>query len=120
MNTAIQKGRAQMFEKDLILGFLLDFYGDLLSDQKREALSMYFNEDLSLSEIAKVMGISRQGVRNIIKKTGDELLFYEEKLGLARRFRELKDTADKIFALSRNVDLPECLWREIERLSSLV
>ncbi|MGI6167979.1 MAG: sigma factor-like helix-turn-helix DNA-binding protein [Eubacteriales bacterium] len=109
-----------MFEKDLYIGFLLDFYGDLLGEHKREALSMYFNEDLSLSEIAEVMGISRQGVRNIIKKAGDELLFYEEKLGLVGRFRELRDTADRICAMSRQCDLPEELRREIEHLSSLV
>ncbi len=109
-----------MFEKNLKLSFLLDFYGDLLGEHKREALSMYFNEDLSLSEIAEVMGISRQGVRNIIKKAEGELLFYEEKLGLAGRFKELKDTADRILAMSQNTDLPEDLKHEFERLSSLV
>ena len=72
-----------MFEKNLNMGYLLDFYGDVLSEKKRNVLDWYYNGDLSLSEIAEEIGISRQGVRDIIKKTEEELLFYEERLGLA-------------------------------------
>ena len=42
-----------MFEKNLKQGYLLDFYGDVLSERKREVLSMYYNEDFSLAEIAE-------------------------------------------------------------------
>ncbi|MBQ8309902.1 MAG: DNA-binding protein [Clostridia bacterium] len=82
-----------MFEKNLEIGFLLDFYGDVLSERKRTVLDYYYNDDLSLAEIAEEIGISRQGVRELIKKSADELLFYEEKLGLARRFREAEEQA---------------------------
>lgn len=77
-----------MFEKNLEIGYLLDFYGDVLTDRKREVLDYYYNDDLSLAEIAEELGISRQGVRNIIKKSEEELLFLEEKLHLAGRFQD--------------------------------
>ena len=66
-----------MFEKNLHIGYLLDFYGDMLPERKRSVMDMYYNEDLSLAEIAAEIGISRQGVRDIIKKSEDELNFYE-------------------------------------------
>lgn len=90
-----------MFEKNLKIGFLLDFYGDILSERKRTVLDYYYNNDLSLSEIADEIGISRQGVRELIKKAEDELLFYEEKLGLAARFRQAGEQAQKLLGLLR-------------------
>ena len=59
-----------MFEKDLKIGFLLDFYGEVLSERKRTVLDYYYNDDLSLSEIAEELGISRQAVRELIGKAG--------------------------------------------------
>ena len=76
-----------MFEKDLTIGFLLDFYGEVLTERRRTVLEYYYNDDLSLAEIAQEIGISRQGVRDLIKKAEEELYFYETKLGLAERFR---------------------------------
>ena len=85
-----------MFEKDLKIGFLLDFYGDVLSERKRLVMGYYYNDDLSLGEIAEEIGISRQGVRDLIKKAGEELCFYEEKLGMAARFQAIRQTADAL------------------------
>ena len=75
--------------KDLEVGLLLDFYGELLSASKREAAELYFNEDLSLAEIAENTGITRQGVRDSIEKAKAQLYSYEEKLGLAGKLREI-------------------------------
>ena len=83
-----------MFQKSLEIGYLLDFYGELLSERRRTVLDMYYNEDMSLSEIAESLGITRQGVRDLIKKSGDELLHFEEKLGVAKKFRDLCKCAD--------------------------
>ncbi len=80
-----------MFEKNLNMGYLLDFYGEVLTERKREALDFYYNDDLSLAEIADELGISRQGARDIIKKAEEELMFFEEKLHLAEKF----DSAQK-------------------------
>ena len=90
-----------MFEKDWNISYLLDFYGEILSEKKRGVMEMYYNEDLSLSEIAEQIGISRQGVRDIVKKTEEELFFWEEKLGLAKRDLELRGRAERILSLLR-------------------
>lgn len=89
-----------MFEKDMSICFLLDFYGSVLSEHTRSLLSLYYGEDLSLSEIAEEAGISRQGVRQAIKKGEEELRFLEEHLGLAAQFCALRDTAERLRALS--------------------
>ena len=85
-----------MFEKDLSIGFLLDFYGSVLSEHTRSLLLLYYGEDLSLAEIAADAGISRQGVRQAIKKGEEELRFLEEKLGLAAQFVALQETAERL------------------------
>jgi len=109
-----------MFEKDMTVGLLLDFYGEILTEHKRNILDMYYNEDFSLAEIAEQIGISRQGVRDAIVKASNELRFYEEKLGLANRFAEMKSSAEKIRRISEGLSLPEELTQEIERLETLV
>ena len=85
-----------MFEKDLSVGFLLDFYGSVLSEHTRSLLTLYYSEDLSLAEIAADAGISRQGVRQAIKKGEEELRFLEEKLGLAAQFGALQEMAERL------------------------
>ncbi|MBQ8858621.1 MAG: DNA-binding protein [Clostridia bacterium] len=92
-----------MFEKDMSVGLLLDFYGDVLSSHTRSLLSMYYGEDLSLAEIAESEGISRQGVRHAIKKGEEELRFLEEHLGLAARFRALQAAAGKLYKAAEAV-----------------
>ena len=92
-----------MFEKNLSIAFLLDFYGEVLSSRVKELLEMYFCDDLSLAEIADNVGISRQGVRQAIKKGEEQLLFLEEKLGLAEKHIALKNTAKELFALAEAV-----------------
>ena len=85
-----------MFEKNLNVAFLLDFYGDVLTERKRDALDFYYNDDMSLSEIAEEMNISRQGVRDIIKKAEDELFFLEERLHLLQKANSLRETAERL------------------------
>ena len=92
-------GENKMFEKNLEIGYLLDFYGDVLSERKRTVLDYYYNDDLSLAEIAEEIGISRQGVRELIKKAGEELMFYEEKLGLAKRFQLVEAQTAELLTL---------------------
>lgn len=109
-----------MFEKNLNIGFLLDFYGDVLTERKRDALDFYYNNDMSLSEIAEEMQISRQGVRDIIKKAEDELLFYEEKLGLAKKFTDAQKHAAKALELCEEEAVPERVKDEIRLLVECV
>ncbi len=109
-----------MFEKDLRIGFLLDFYGDVLSDRKRTVLDAYYNQDLSLSEIAGDVGISRQGVRELIKKAEEELRFYEERLGLAARFREAQRQAERLLQLLREKGADDEIFRAAECLAASI
>lgn len=88
-----------MFQKDMTVSLLLDFYGDILNERRREIMEMYYNEDLSLSEIADVAGISRQGVRDSIKKSERELSELENTLGLLARFQSLKSEITRISSL---------------------
>ncbi|MBQ8908248.1 MAG: DNA-binding protein [Clostridia bacterium] len=89
-----------MFEKNLQIAFLLDFYGDVLSEHDRTILELYYGEDLSLAEIADSIGISRQGVRHIIKKGEENLLFLEERLHLANHYQQMKGAAEELLRLS--------------------
>ena len=68
------------------LGYLLDFYGPLLTEHRRELARLYCEEDLSLSEIAEQLSITRQGVSDAIRKARAQLEGYEEKLGLVARY----------------------------------
>ncbi len=85
-----------MFEKNLNISLLLDFYGDILSERQRDMLSMYYNEDCSLSEIAEAYDISRQGVRSVLKKGETILTDMENKLGLAARFIKMRNKSTEI------------------------
>ena len=109
-----------MFEKDLKKAYLLDVYGDVLTNRKKEVLDMYYNEDLSLAEIAEQIGISRQGVRDMIKKGEDELEFLEEKLGLANKLSKLRYHSDNILNMLEKLDIPESLKNEILEISKTV
>lgn len=77
--------------KDLKISYLLDFYGEMLTAPQREMVEAYHNEDLSLGEIAEERNISRQGVRDAVKRAEQQLLEMEEKLGLVRRFHEVHE-----------------------------
>ena len=105
-----------MFEKNLNIGYLLDFYGDVLTERKKDALDSYYNNDMSLSEIADEMSISRQGVRDIIKKAEEELIFYEDRLGLAKKFEEAQMHAKRALEICERENLPESLKQETSLL----
>lgn len=90
--------------KNLSAGVLLDFYGELLTEKQKKALELYYNEDLSLAEIADEMQVSRQGVRAFIKDGEEHLYKFEEKLGMFKRFSDIsrisKDMETVILGLS--------------------
>lgn len=85
-----------MIEKNLQIGLLCDFYGKMLTEKQLSAITMYYDDDLSLAEIAVQTGITRQGVRDCIKKGEAILLDMEEKLGLAEKFSRLREGMDEI------------------------
>lgn len=99
---------------DIIM--LLDIYGDMLTEKQRSFLDYYYNDDLSLSEIAENEGITRQGVHDAIKRAEAQLSEMEEKLGHCRRFGQVHAYADEINALAEkinDINLNSFLSREI-------
>ena len=67
---------------------LYDFYGELLTERQKEFYQLYYDEDLSLSEIAENYGISRQGVRDVIVRAEAYMTEIEDKTGLVKRFMQ--------------------------------
>ena len=65
-------------DKNVEISLLLSFYGNILTDKQQEAVSLYYNEDLSLAEIASNVGITRQGVRDAIKRAECQLFLYSD------------------------------------------
>ena len=79
-----------------------------------------YDDDLSLAEIASGEGISRQGIRHIIKKSEELILFYEEKLGLAKRFLMVEKYTDELAILAEAHELPKDIAEAIQRLTYAV
>ncbi len=109
-----------MFEKNLKMACLLDFYGEILSERKQTVLSMYYNDDMSLAEIADEVGISRQGVRELIKKAEEELTFFEEKLGLFKTFRKAQEHLANLTKQLDADNAPVSLRGDVEALVRLL
>ena len=80
------------------MALLYDFYGDTLTDRQKEFYDLYYNEDLSLSEIAENYGISRQGVRDVIVRAEASLTELEDKTGIIRRFHVMQDQLKGVLA----------------------
>jgi len=72
-------------DKHVEVSVLLQIYGKLLTEKQYKVINDYYNNDLSLSEIAENLKISRQGVRDIILKGEDKLFEYEEKLAIMKK-----------------------------------
>ena len=107
--------------KNLEIPFLLDFYGEMLTEKQRNCLAYYYEEDLSLSEIAENEGISRQGVRDSIKRAEAQLFDMEKRLGLAMKkgVDEIVECADKINEYNLNHTLSMEVNDNVARIKTL-
>ena len=85
-----------MEEKIIYYGTLLELYGELLTDKQYSAIDKYHNMDLSLSEIAQEDKITRQAVRDNIKKAEEKLEFFESKLKLYKNFKKEDNIVSKL------------------------
>lgn len=109
--------------KELKFVLLLDCYGELLTEHQRNVMELYYCDDLSLSEIGEPMGITRQGVRALVKRTEGLLLNYEEKLGFAGRlgkmrscFEALEESAAQINDAELSAKITEQIHKGMELL----
>ena len=101
---------------------LFDFYGEILTERQQEFYALYYNEDLSLAEIAENYHITRQGVRDVIVRAEATLTELEDKTGLIKRFyamqpkiQSIAEAADHLIELNRSYDDPE-----LERLAQQI
>lgn len=102
--------------KNLEVSMLLDFYGEMLTEKQRSFLRYYFDDDLSLSEIAENEGITRQGVRDAIQRSQNLLFDMEEKLGIVKRFESVKNSLNEISKYAdeiSEINMNTALSREI-------
>ena len=83
---------------------LLDFYGEMLTEKQRDMVELYYDEDLSLGEIAETVKITRQGVRDSIKRGEQQLFELEKKLGLVEKFMKYSELLDSIDEYAKNIN----------------
>ena len=98
---------------------LFDFYGELLTDRQKEFFDLYYNEDLSLAEIAENAGISRQGVRDVIVRAEAAMQEVEDKTGIIKRFEAQRPHLDAVEAAAEQIRT--IIYRQFEdsRLTEL-
>ncbi len=95
---------------------LLDLYGETLTSKQRDYLCYYYNDDLSLSEIAENEGITRQGVRDAIKRAEAILFDMESKLKFSQKLKKVQNGVDNIVKCAEDINeynLAHGLSREI-------
>ncbi len=112
--------------KDMEVAWLFDFYGDMLTEKQRQVVELYYEEDLSLAEIAENQSITRQGVRDSLKRAEAQMREMEDRLHLAARFRQMCDGFDAICQAAqeiREINLRGARSREVDeragRIASL-
>lgn len=90
--------------KNLEMSYLLDFYGEVLTEKQRDMMIQYFNMDLSLSEIADNFHITRQGVRDAIKRGESVLNQLEDQVGFAQKYHDVMEGIEQIKVLAQNIN----------------
>jgi len=92
-------------ERNMNISSLFEFYAPLLTERQREVVGLYYNDDLSLFEISELTSITRQGVRDAIKKSEEILLSAEEKLSLRKKHEK---KCELLALLSEKIAFLEC------------
>ena len=106
MATVLQKEGGDM-ENLVEQGMLYDFYGPLLTPHQQKIYEMVVYQDLSCGEIAEQTGVSRQAVSDLIRRVSAQLEDYEQRLGLAGRFRSLRRCCDELDAAAQRLSTGE-------------
>ena len=109
-------------EEKIELGYLYDFYGELLNEHQRRIYEDFVLNDLSLGEIAQEEGISRQGVSDLVKRCTKKLSDYERKLHLVEKFMHVKQDVERIRVLSEafSEQNKQEVIREIREISNQI
>ena len=107
-------------EEAVLRTMLFDFYGELLTERQKEFYELYYDEDLSLSEIAENYGISRQGVRDVIVRAEAYMTEIEDKTGLVKRFMQRTPHLERIEAAADELRRLNDRRYEDSRIAELV
>lgn len=81
-------------DKNVEIGILYEYYGGLLTETQSESIEKYYLEDLSITEIADMMGVSKQSISENLKRSERTLLNFEENLGLYKKMISLSELID--------------------------
>lgn len=104
-------------EKNVKIGILLDIYGKLLTEKQYKLLDDYYNKDLSLSEIAENEKITRQAVRDNLLKGENNLLEYDEKLGLLNTIKEIDEIKELVNSIeSKDRKVIDKIIKKLDKL----
>ena len=95
-NDECSEGSKDSMKRMVEYALLYDFYGALLKDKNRKIFEDYMFNDMSLAEIALEAEITRQGVSDIVRRSGRKLMEFEDSLGLIRRFDRAKELAHSV------------------------
>ena len=106
--------------KDLQFIMLLDCYGEFLTERQRQVTELYYGEDLSLGEISEISGITRQAVRDSIKRSEEILLDMEEKLRFAERLQKLRDNYSEIERTAKEMQSDPEIQENSRRIEACV
>lgn len=106
-------------EKIAFMAMLFDFYGQLLTKKQQDIGAMFYDDDLSLSEIAAEYKISRQAVYDLLKRTEKVLMGYEEKLGLVTKFQKQNQKIIEVRDLVRQAHCTQDL-KLLESISEII
>ena len=105
-------------DKNIEIGLLMDFYGELLTNRQKDIMDLYYNDNLSLSEIAEELEISKQGVQDNIKRAEKSLYEVEEKLGLLDKFQNHSEKINSAINILKEIKQASAdnRLREIENI----
>jgi predicted DNA-binding protein YlxM (UPF0122 family) len=113
--------------KNLDVAVLLDFYGDMLTEKQRDVIDLYYNQDLSLSEIAEHEGITRQGVRDSIKRgevylfeLEDKLKVFENYIETQKTIQNIKYVVDRIAAENKTYNYSNIITDNINQINAII
>lgn len=122
-----RQGILEKMEKNVEISLLFSFYRNMLTERQADTVDLYYNEDLSLSEIGSNLGISRQGVRDNLKRAETVLYDTETRLGLANRFLAIKNKLGEIDVIISEIEtdphagsLPRSIKEKINKILTIV
>jgi len=106
--------------KDVNMALLYDYYGSFLTEKQADIFDLFYNEDLSLSEIGEHLGITRQGVRDSLKRGEEILTNMEEKIGMVRKTNGIMRATEILKDISNEIIISSGSKEKINMLNEVM